>query len=70
MKKDSFEKLADWFINLSDDFRNIINSYLGMLKQYKRYKISKKIILNKSSVYFWNYFYIRYNYKKGVQKGK
>jgi len=38
-------------------FLSSINSYLGILKHYKTYKLRKKMLLNDLSVYFWNYFY-------------
>ncbi|MGE4444128.1 MAG: reverse transcriptase domain-containing protein [Candidatus Altimarinota bacterium] len=44
-------------------FLSTINSYLGMLKHYKSYKIRKKI-LKFVSPYFWNYFYISNNFTK------
>ena len=47
---------------LQFDFLSTINSYLGMIKNHKSYKIRKKILLNNVSAYFWNYFYISNNY--------
>ena len=50
--------------SLKHDFIAILNSYLGMMKHYKTYKLRKKILLNQVSAYFWNYFYISWWYNK------
>jgi hypothetical protein len=55
--------------NLKQDFIAIINSYLGMMKHYKTYKLRKKILLNQVSAYFWNYFYISWGYCKVKKRG-
>jgi hypothetical protein len=51
-------------------FLSTINSYLGMMKQYKTYKLRKKTLFNHISPYFWNYFYISNGYEKVVSKVK
>jgi len=47
---------------LSIRFLSITNSYLGMIKHHKSYKIRMKFLLEKINNSFWNYFYITQNY--------
>jgi len=47
-----------------ETFMSSINSYLGIMKHYKTYKIRKKMLNEKLSGYFWNYFYISNGYQK------
>lgn len=54
--------------SVKQDFIAILNSYLGMMKHYKTYKLRKKILLNQVSAYFWNYFYISWWYSKVKKK--
>lgn len=49
--------------NFKEDAISTINSYLGMLKQFKSYKLRKKLLFNNVSAYFWNYFYISSKYR-------
>lgn len=57
-----------WLDNLSQNFRQTINSYLWLIKWNNSYKFRKKILLKQVSSYFWNYFYISGWYKKVVNK--
>jgi len=45
-------------------FLSSINSYLGIMKHYKTFKIRKKLLKEQLSAYFWNYFYISHGYQK------
>ena len=45
-------------------FLAFINSVLGMMNHYNSYKLRKKILIEEISIYFYNYFYIDFNYKK------
>jgi len=47
---------------IANDFLATINSYLGMLKHHKTYKIRMKMLREKVHNAFWNYFYISRNY--------
>jgi hypothetical protein len=47
-----------------DAFLCSINSYLGIMKHYKTYKLRKKILRNNLSAYFWNTYSIGKNYMK------
>jgi len=49
-------------------FISSINSYLGIMKHYKTYKLRKKMLLQNLSAYFWNYVYIAGGYCKLVPK--
>jgi len=62
----------NWKINniLKLNFRQSINSYLWLLKHQNSYNLRKKILNNKVSVYFWNYFYVSWGYCKIVSKLK
>lgn len=64
------QKLNNQIIDnkLKTDFRSIINSYLGMMKHYKSYKIRKKILLNQVSSNFWNIFYVSNWWSKVCRK--
>ncbi|MEK6678744.1 MAG: RNA-directed DNA polymerase, partial [Nitrospirota bacterium] len=53
-----------------DGFLSSMNSYLGIMKHYKTYKLRKKMLKENLSAYFWNYFYIGKNYVKLVRKIK
>lgn len=48
----------------TETFLSSINSYLGILKHYKTFKIRKKMLNEHLSAYFWNYFYISHAYQK------
>jgi retron-type reverse transcriptase len=39
-------------------FLSNINSYLGILKHYKTYKIRKRMLFNNLSAWWWNYIYL------------
>ena len=49
-------------------FISSMNSYLGIIKHYKTYKLRKKMLLKNLSAYFWNYVYISGGYCKLVPK--
>jgi hypothetical protein len=53
-----------------NSFLSSINSYLGIMKHCKTYKLRKKILFKNLSVYFWNYVYISGGYSKLVLKIK
>ena len=53
-----------------DGFLSSMNSYLGIMKHYKTYKLRKKMLKENLSAYFWNYFYIGKNYAKLERKIK
>jgi len=36
-------------------FQNSMNSYLGMMKHYKSYKLRKEMIFKNLSAWWWNY---------------
>lgn len=48
--------------NFAKDFLACINSYLGLLKHHKSYKIRKKVLENNLDKHFWKYFYILDDY--------
>ncbi len=56
--------------SIKQDFLSIINSYLGMMKHYKTYKVRIKILNYKVLAYFWNEFYVSSWYSKIVSKRK
>ena len=58
-------KPAEW-----DSFLSSINSYLGILKHYKTYKLRKKMLRQNLSACFYNYVYISGGYSKLVSKIK
>jgi len=47
-------------------FLACMNSYLGMMKHYRTYKLRQKILTRDLSIYFWNYVYIADDYSKLV----
>lgn len=51
-------------------FQSSINSYLGIMKHYKSYKIRKDMTLNRISIDWWNYFYLTGAITKFKQKNK
>ncbi len=51
-------------------FLSSMNSYLGILKHYKTYKIRRKMILENLSAWWWNYVYLSNNIGKFVLKRK
>jgi len=55
---------------LAKDFLSVVNSYLGMFKHHKSYKIRKKILIEKINKNFWNYFYINNDYTIIKRKNK
>jgi hypothetical protein len=53
-----------------DGFLSSMNSYLGIMKHYRTYKLRKKMLKENLSAYFWNYFYIGKDYAKLERKIK
>ena len=53
-----------------NDFISSINSYLGIMKHYKTYKIRKKILFESLSCWIYNQVYISGGYNKLVAKIK
>lgn len=53
-----------------DGFLSSMNSYLGIMRHYRTYKLRKKMLRENLSVYFWNYFYIGKNNVKLERKMK
>ncbi len=51
-------------------FLSSLNSYLGIMKHYKTYKIRQKMLSNNISGWWLNYFYIGNNFKKLEKKQK
>lgn len=51
-------------------FQSSMNSYLGILKHYKTYKLRKKIIKEKLSAWWWNSMCLTGGYSKFVKKRK
>ncbi len=54
-------------------FQASMNSYLGIMKHYKTYKIRKNIIFKNLSAWWWNYFYLsegiaKFNFKRKIIK--
>lgn len=47
-----------------------MNSYLGILKHYKTYKLRKQMIFKNLSGWWWNYFYLSNGISKFVMKIK
>jgi len=47
-------------------FLACMNSYLGMMKHYRTYKLRQKILTRNLSIYFWNYIYIADDYSRIV----
>lgn len=50
------------------DFLNSMNSYLGIMKHYKSYKIRKQMTYQLVSAWWWNYVYLENNIGKFVLK--
>jgi hypothetical protein len=48
----------------AESFLSFINSVLGMMKHYNSFKLRKKILTKELSIYFYNYFYIDFEYCK------
>ena len=46
----------------AESFLSFINSVLGMMKHYKSYHLRKKILTKELSIFFYNYFYIDFQY--------
>ena len=51
-----------------DAFLSSMNSYLGILKHYKTYKLRRKMIKENLSAWWWNHFDIK-GYEKFMEKG-
>jgi hypothetical protein len=49
-------------------FLSSMNSYLGIMKHYKTYKVRKKMLQKEVSAYWFNHFYISGGYQKLVNK--
>jgi hypothetical protein len=57
------------------NFFACINSYLGILRHYKTYKLRKHFLLRHASSWWWNYFHIaglfsKLAYKTSVKKNR
>ncbi len=50
------------------EFQSRMNSYLGILKHYKTYKIRKRFLIDNLSAWWWNYVYLKGGYAKFVLK--
>ena len=53
-----------------DVFLSSMNSYLGIMKHYKSYRIRKKTIFKNLSRYWWNYVYLSNGVSKFVARKK
>ena len=53
-----------------DGFLSSMNSYLGIMKHYRTYKLRKTMLKENLSAYFWNYYYIGKNHVKLERKIK
>jgi RNA-directed DNA polymerase len=51
-------------------FQSSINSYLGIMKHYKSYKLRKSMLFKNLSAWWWNYFYLSGGIAKFNQKNK
>jgi RNA-directed DNA polymerase len=51
-------------------FQSSINSYLGIMKHYKSYKLRKNMLFKNLSAWWWNYFYLSGGIAKFNQKNK
>ncbi len=51
-------------------FQSSLNSYLGIMKHYKSYKLRKKIALHTIDANWWNYFYLTGDINKYCKKHK
>ncbi len=48
----------------SEKFLASMNSYLGLMKHYKTYKLRRKMLTQGFSAELWNYFYASESYDK------
>jgi len=75
IKGNFYKKIRDWNAvfeekkynltkNDTEKFLASINSYLGLMKHYKTYKLRKKMLTENLSPHFWNYFSVSENYGK------
>ncbi len=53
-----------------NNFLSCMNSYLGIMKHYKTYKIRKRLIKNRLSAWWWNRVNVKGGYQKFVLKKK
>lgn len=51
-------------------FQSSMNSYLGIMKHYKTYRLRKKMIFNNISGWWWNYAFLKGGLAKFVLKPK
>mgnify|MGYP002412165271 CR=1 FL=1 len=51
-------------------FQSSMNSYLGIMKHYKSYKLRKSMIFKNLSAWWWNYFYLSGGIAKFNKKNK
>ena len=51
-------------------FLSVMNSYLGIMKHYKTYKLRKRILFKHLSAWWWNHVYLTGGYAKFVSKNK
>lgn len=49
-------------------FLSCMNSYLGIMKHYRTYKLRKKMLFKHLSAWWWNYVFLRGGYAKFVSK--
>jgi hypothetical protein len=54
----------------SEKFQTSMNSYLGIMKHYKTYKLRKGVIFKNLSAWWWNYVYLSGGISKFLIKGK
>lgn len=53
-----------------NSFCSVVNSYLGLLQHYNTYKLRKKMLQKELSGYWFNYIYIKNNFKMIVPKSQ
>ncbi len=53
-----------------NQFISSMNSYLGMMKHYKTYKLRKQMIKNRLLAGWWNSVFIKRDYEKFVLRNK
>ena len=53
-----------------NQFISSMNSYLGIMKHYKTYKMRKQMIKNRLSAWWWNSVFVEGGYRKFVLKNK
>jgi len=53
-----------------ENFISSMNSYLGIMKHYKTYKIRKKLLFSYLLIWWWNYVYVSGGYSKLVLMSK